>query len=112
MLLYHCVPTMIEAYAQGFMDIFEIIFLLTTQIIYLLRQIQYYPQFFQDETTNIISDLRDEISRIRNKIAKSTDGGNKEDVLRMQVSVYYLDNYLNFGALLSFKIGFDVLPRI
>ena len=42
----------------------------------------------------MISDLRDEISRVRNKIAKSTDGGNKEDVLRMQVSVHYLDNYL------------------
>ena len=49
----------------------------------------------------MISDLRDEISRVRNKIAKSTDGGNKEEVLRMQVGVHYLDNYLNYDTVRS-----------
>ena len=37
-----------------------------------------------DETTNIINDLREEIARIRDKIAKAPEG-NKEDVMRMQV---------------------------
>jgi len=38
----------------------------------------------QDETNDVISDLRDEIGKLRDKLA-STSEPNREDVLKMEV---------------------------
>ena len=43
----------------------------------------FVPRFFKDESENMISDLRDEIARLRTKVTKNPD--NKEDILKMEV---------------------------
>ncbi len=52
------------------------------------RSIKNQVKINVDETTNIINDLREEIARIRDKIAKAPEG-NKEDVMRMQVRIKF-----------------------
>jgi len=41
----------------------------------------------QDETSDIIQDLRDEISKLRDRIASASEP-KKDDVLKMEVNVY------------------------
>ena len=43
---------------------------------------------FQDDSGRLMNELRDEIARLRDKLAASnlTDGNSKEDVAQMQVS--------------------------
>lgn len=45
-----------------------------------------YINLLQDETQGLISDLREGIARLRNKIAQSSES-NKEDVLKLEVCV-------------------------
>lgn len=49
-------------------------------------------EYFQDETHDIINDLRDEISKLREKIAAQSQP-NKDDVLKMEVSYINKNRY-------------------
>ena len=44
--------------------------------------------YLQDDSGRLMNELRDEIARLRDKLAASnlTDGNSKEDVAQMQVS--------------------------
>ena len=57
----------------------------TLQYAQAARNIKNQVRINMDDTANIIAGLRDEIARLRNKIAKNPDSSNKEDVLKMEV---------------------------
>ena len=45
---------------------------------------------FQDETNDVIAELRNDISKLRERIA-STSEPNRDDVLKMEVSTIFFE---------------------